>query len=335
MRAGRALLGVAVAIVIGTGVIVGAASIWFRDAVYGDRSLPAQQTDVVIERGATFARVVTALQDKGVLAHPIAFRILARLRHADANVKAGEYRFAAHQTSDEILQRLVRGEQFAVWVTIPEGYTAREIARTLAGRALGDASAYEHLFLAAGGITVAGARTPNLEGYLFPSTYLMPTDDSPAQIARVLVEQFRRELPADAPARARALHRTVPEMVTIASLIEREGKADDERPTIASVIYNRLRLGMPLEIDASIEYTFAEHHDVITKRDLESDSPYNTYRHVGLPPTPIANPGKPSLDAAFRPARSDYLYYVAKGDGHHAFAKTLQEHNANVARYLK
>jgi peptidoglycan lytic transglycosylase G len=123
--------------------------------------------------------------------------------------------------------------------------------------------------------------------------------------------------------------------VTIASLIEREGKADDERPTIASVIYNRLRLGMPLEIDASIEYTFPEHHDVITKRDLESDSPYNTYRHTGLPPTPIANPGKPSLDAAFGPARSDYLYYVAKGDGHHAFAKTLQEHNANVSRYLK
>ena len=92
---------------------------------------------------------------------------------------------------------------------------------------------------------------------------------------------------------------------------------------------------MPLEVDASIEYTFAEHHDVITKRDLEIDSPYNTYRHTGLPPTPIANPGKASLDAAFRPATTDYLYYVAKPDGHSAFAKTLQEHNANVARYLK
>jgi UPF0755 protein len=92
---------------------------------------------------------------------------------------------------------------------------------------------------------------------------------------------------------------------------------------------------MPLEVDASLEYAFPEHHDVITKRDLKIDSPYNTYRHVGLPPTPIANPGKPSLDAAFGPAHSDYLYYVAKGDGHHAFAKTLAEHNANVERYLK
>jgi UPF0755 protein len=189
--------------------------------------------------------------------------------------------------------------------------------------------------LNAEGIAVGGERTPNLEGYLFPSTYLIPTGDSVDQVAKILVDQFRRELPPDAPERAKALGRTVPEVVTIASLIEREGKADEDRPLIASVIYNRLRLGMPLEVDASIEYTFPEHHDVITKRDLETDSPYNTYRHTGLPPTPIANPGKASLDAAFRPAKSDYLYYVAKPDGHSAFAKTLQEHNANVARYLK
>lgn len=101
------------------------------------------------------------------------------------------------------------------------------------------------------------------------------------------------------------------------------------------MIYNRLRRGMPLEVDASIEYVFAEHHDVITKRDLEIDSPYNTYRHAGLPPTPIANPGKASLEAAFHPARSDYLYYIAKSDGHSVFAKTLAEHNANVNRYLR
>ncbi len=334
-RAGRALVGMAIAIVVGVGVIVGAASVWFRDAVYVDRELPAQQTDVVIERGSTFSQVVAALQGKHVLQHPLAFRLLARLRHVDADVKAGEYRFPAHQTSDSILQRLVRGEQFAVWVTIPEGYTANEIAQTLAGRALGDKSAYDHVFLHAGGIALGGAATPTLEGYLFPSTYLVPTDDTPAQIAKLLVEQFRRELPPDAAARAKALGRTLPEVVTIASLVEREGKADEDRPLIASVIYNRLRLGMPLEIDASIEYTFPEHHDVITKRDLEIDSPYNTYRHTGLPPTPIANPGKAALDAAFHPAKSDYLYYVAKPDGHSAFAKTLQEHNANVARYLK
>jgi UPF0755 protein len=334
-RARRALIGLAVAIVVSVGVIVGAASMWFRDAVYVDRARPEHQTDVVIARGATFSQVVSALQEKGVLQHALAFRLLARLRHVDSDVKAGEYRFPARQTSDEILKRLVRGEQFAVWVTIPEGYTAREIARALAGRALGDASAYEHAFLHDGGTVVAGGRTPNLEGYLFPSTYLIPTGDSPGQVTKILVDQFHKELPRDAAARAKTLGRTVPEVVVIASLIEREGKADEDRPLIASVIYNRLRRGMPLEVDASIEYTFAEHHDVITKRDLEIDSPYNTYRHTGLPPTPIANPGKASLDAAFRPATTDYLYYVAKPDGHSAFATTLQEHNANVARYLK
>ncbi len=334
-RAGRALLGVATATILGVGIIVGAASVWFRNAVYVDRELPVQQTDVIIPRGATFSQVVAALQEKRVLQHPLAFRLLARLRHVDADVKAGEYRFPAHQTSDGVLQRLVRGEQFAVWVTIPEGWTAREIGQALASRALGDASTYERTFLRSRGIELGGVRTPNLEGYLFPSTYLVPTDDTPEQIAKILVDQFRHELPPDAAARAKALGRTVPEVATIASLIEREGKVDEDRPLIASVIYNRLRLGMPLEVDASIEYTFPEHHDVITKRDLQIDSPYNTYRHTGLPPTPIANPGKASLDAAFRPAKTDYLYYVAKPDGHSAFAKTLQEHNANVERYLK
>jgi UPF0755 protein len=334
-RAGRALLGVTVAVLVGVGVIVAAASMWFRDAVYEDRSHPAQQTDVIIPRGSTFAQVTAALDQRGVLAHALAFRILARLRHVDADVKAGEYRFPAHQTSDEVLRRLVRGEQFAIWVTIPEGYTAREIAKTLAGRSLGDAGAYDRVFLGEGGIALGGTRSPNLEGYLFPSTYLIPIDDPPARVAKILTDEFRRELPPDAEKRAKALGRTLPEVVTIASLVEREGKVDEDRPLIASVIYNRLRLGMPLEVDASIEYTFPEHHDVITKRDLEADSPYNTYRHTGLPPTPIANPGKASLDAAFEPAKSDYLYYVAKPDGHAAFAKTLQEHNANVARYLK
>jgi UPF0755 protein len=334
-RAGRALVGLAVATVLCVGVIVGAASLWFRDAVYIDDALPAQQTDVIVPNGATFGQVASLLRERGVLAHPFVFRLLARLRRVDSDVKAGEYRFPAHQTSDAVLQRLVRGEQFAVWVTIPEGYTAREIAQTLASRSLGDAARYERTFLRSGGVGIDGAQTRSLEGYLFPSTYLIPIDDSPEAVASILVDQFRRELPADAERRARALGRSVPDVVTVASLIEREGKVDQDRPLIASVIYNRLRLGMPLEVDAAIEYTFPEHHDVITKRDLAIDSPYNTYRHTGLPPTPIANPGKASLDAAFGPAKSDYLYYVAKSDGHSVFAKTLAEHNANVERYLK
>jgi UPF0755 protein len=322
MRSRAALVQASLAILVMVGVIVTSASLWFRSAVYGDRSLPVHATRIVIPRGTTFGGVVAILQAQGVLAHPLAFRLLARMRGTEADVKAGEYRFEPGQTSDEILQTLVSGNQVAVWVTIPEGFTAREIAQSFAAHGLGDEGAFERAF------------TPH-EGFLFPSTYLVPNPIAPDAAARIMTDQFARELPADAAARAKALGRTIPEIVTIASLIEREAKADDERGLMAGVYYNRLQRGMPLEVDASIEYALPEHHTVITERDLELDSPYNTYRRAGLPPTPIANPGKPSLDAAFHPVASDYLFYVYKGDGHHAFAKTLAEHNANVARYLK
>jgi UPF0755 protein len=331
----HALFNTLAAILVMAAVLVTAAALWFRSAVYGDRTLPQERTSVVIPRGESFGGIVAALQARRVLAHPIAFRILARMRNDEGDVKAGEYAFAPHQTSDEILRKLVAGEaQVAVWVTIPEGFTAREVAQTLAERKLGSAEMYDSFFLH-DGIDLDGRRTPSLEGYLFPSTYLMPLDVTPAGAAKIMTNQFRKELPADADARARSLGRTVPEIVTIASLVEREAKADDERALMAGVYYNRLRLGMPLEVDATIEYVFPEHHPVITKNDLAIESPYNSYLRTGLPPTPIANPGKASLDAAFDPRASDYLYYVYKGDGHHAFARTLAEHNANVARYLK
>jgi UPF0755 protein len=331
----RALFETSVAILVMVAVIVTASALWFRDAVYGDRSRPRTQTSVVIPRGTSFSDVVGLLQEHDVLAHPIAFRILARMREDEADVKAGEYGFAPGETSDEILRKLVAGEaQVAVWVTIPEGFTAREIAQTLAERKLGNALAYQHAFLHEG-LALDGSRTSSLEGYLFPSTYLLPIDLTPQLAVKVMTDEFRKELPADAEARARALGLTVAQVVTIASLVEREAKASDERALMAGVYYNRLRLGMPLEVDATIEYIFPQHHAVITRHDLAIDSPYNTYLHTGLPPTPIANPGRASLDAAFDPRPSDYLYYVYKGDGHHAFARTLAEHNANVERYLK
>ena len=184
-------------------------------------------------------------------------------------------------------------------------------------------------------IVVDGFRTANMEGYLFPDTYLMPLGASPATVEAIMSAQFRKELPADAARKARARGLTVPQVVTLASLIEREAKADDERPLMAGVYYNRLRLGMPLEVDATIEYALPTHQTVITYSDLRIDSPYNSYLHQGLPPTPIANPGRPSLVAALNPRPSEFLYYVYKGHGHHAFAKTLAEQNANVAKYLK
>jgi UPF0755 protein len=322
-----AALGIALAL-----VILGLALGWAGVSL--DRGLPSAETDVVIAQGAPAGEIGRRLASAGVIRSALAFGLLVRLRRAGSEMRAGEYRFPAHESPSEVLDRLLAGgRQVAVWVTIPEGFTARQIALTLQGHGFGGAQTLARYF-AAHSLVLSGARTRSLEGYLFPDTYLLPVGAGPAVIARMLTAQFRRELPADAAARARRLGLDVPQVVTLASLVEREAKADDERALMAGVYYNRLRLGMPLEVDATIEYTFAHHKDVITLADLARDSPYNTYKHAGLPPTPIANPGRPSLVAAFEPRPSAYLYYVYKGNGHHAFSRTLAEHNANIARYL-
>jgi UPF0755 protein len=183
-------------------------------------------------------------------------------------------------------------------------------------------------------LVVDGTRTKNLEGFLFPSTYLVPLGARPAQVERQMTAEFFRQLPRDAGTQARRLHVTVPQAVAVASLVEREAKIDADRPLIAGVIYNRLRLEMPLEVDATIEYALPQHKSALSFGDLKIDSPFNTYTHAGLPPTPIANPGKPSMEAALHPSKTDFLYYVYCGNGRHVFARTLGEHQANVARCL-
>jgi len=316
-------------------VVVVAGAAWFGFAIFGDRSHPAATTQVIVARGSTFRDIAGQLASAGIIGNPVAFRAYAKLRKADTGVHAGEFRFPAHQTAAAVLQQLQSGgAQIAKWITIPEGFSAKQIALRLEDGGFGNASAFANAFLH-DTIVAGGTRTKNLEGYLFPSTYLVPLGATPKVIEQIMTAQFFKELPAGAVQKARAHGLTVPQVVTLASLIEREAKADDERPLIAGVYYNRLRLGMPLEVDASIEYAFPQHHSVITYSDLKLDSPYNTYRRQGLPPTPIANPGEASLLAAFNPKASDYLYYVYKGNGHHAFAKTLAQQNANIAKYLK
>ncbi|HTU70492.1 MAG TPA: endolytic transglycosylase MltG [Candidatus Baltobacteraceae bacterium] len=325
------ILGALVALVVILGL--GAVGAWSA-LVYLDRSHPTEKTDVIVPPGASFSDIAALLEERGVIGNSFAFRILARLRHADVEVRAGAYAFAPHATAAEILEQLVTGgAQIATWVTIPEGYRDSQIAHRLAAEGVGAAEAFERSFRTTS-LDVDGTRTRGLEGFLFPSTYLVPLDATPAQVARQLTDQFFKELPSDAAQRARALHVTVPQAVTVASLVEREAKIDADRPLIAAVIYNRLRLGMPLQIDATIEYALPRYKSELSLHDLQVDSPYNTYRHDGLPPTPIANPGLPSLEAALHPAKTDALYYVYCGNGHHAFASTLAQHQANVARCL-
>jgi UPF0755 protein len=326
----RAFFGVF--LMLGSLLLYGMFSVYH--ALYIDRSLPSVETSLVVPRGAAASDVGKQLAEARIIPSPLLFWILVRSERAGDRIRAGQFRFAAHQTPEAILQKLVSGgDQVAVWVTFPEGFTARQTAQVLAEHHRGSEEAFERYFLHHS-ISLYGVRTRSLEGFLFPSTYLIPVEVSPAAAAHLLLGQFLAELPPDAGQRARRLGLTVPQVVTLASLIEREAKVDSERPLMAGVYYNRLRRGMPLEVDATIEYIFSKHKDVITLADLARDSPYNTYKHTGLPPTPIANPGKSSLWAAFHPQNSGYLFYVYKGNGRHAFSRTLAEHQANIVRYL-
>jgi UPF0755 protein len=314
-------------------VIAGAATLWY--AIYGNRSHPTASAQVIIARGSTFDEIARQLVDDGVIDNVLTFRLLARARHQDVAVRAGEYRFTPHRTQDEVLRALVSGgAQVATWVTVPEGFTAAQIASRLQDSGIGSAPAFLREFMQQR-LIVDGAQTKNLEGVLFPSTYLVPLGDAPAQVAGILTTEFLKELPRDAASQTRKLGISVPQAVTVASLVEREAKSEGDRPKIAGVIYNRLRLRMPLQVDATIEYALPAHKAALSFADLKLDSPYNTYTHAGLPPTPIANPGLPSLQAALHPSKVDALYYVYCGNGRHVFAKTLAEHHANVARCLQ
>jgi len=304
-------------------------------ASYGlflDRSLPGRASEIVVTPGSDFDTIVSSLAEAGITRHPWLLRALSHIRGASAKIDAGRYRFPAHLSTIELLDRLLAGGRNSLWVTIPEGFTDREIARRLARRGLGKAVALERAFKHDTAL-VDGVRITGLEGFLFPDTYLVPLGATPEQIESQMLARFRQELPAHARRRARALHVSLVGAITIASMIEREAKIDRDRPLIASVIYNRLRLGMPLQIDATVEYALPHHRSTLTYADLRVPSPYNTYLHAGLPPGPIANPGRASIEAAFHPAKTDFLYYVAKGDGSHVFAATLAEQTANIARY--
>jgi UPF0755 protein len=303
--------------------------------VYGDRRYPAAPTTVDIAPGTSPDAIAQQLGQAGVVASPQLLLLYLRARQMTSNILAAEYDFPAHQSIADVGQRLATGgHAAAVWITVPEGFTASQIAGRLEGHGLVDAGVFLDTVKRTD-LIFGTARSRGLEGYLFPDTYLMPRHVSPNAIAALMTAQFMRELPSGYTQRARTLGFDLPQIVTIASMIEREAKVDVERPIIAGVIYNRLHRRMPLEIDATVEYALPQHKPQLSLHDLAVDSPYNTYKHVGLPPTPIANPGRRSLLAAFYPAKVDYLYYVYRGHGRHQFSRTLQEQQEAERKYLQ
>ncbi|MEW6324864.1 MAG: endolytic transglycosylase MltG [Nitrospirota bacterium] len=291
--------------------------------------------DVVVEvpDGAALAAVARQLAGAGVVSHPRYFTLLGQLLNADRAIQAGDYAFNTGMRPLEVLGRLTSGSVIQIAVTIPEGFTAREIAAHLEAQELMPAEG----FLAAAHdpalIKELGLTAPSAEGYLFPSTYYITRRTTPEELARRMVQEFRnatREWDWTGNGRPTL---TPHQVVTLASIIEKETSLDEERPLVAAVFYNRLRRRMPLQSDPTVIYGLAGFDGNLRKADLSKKTPYNTYVIYGLPPGPIANPGAASLTAALHPSPVDYLYFVSKNDGSHVFSSTLADHQRAVARY--
>lgn len=313
-------------------LLAGGGSLWYvLSQPVGSKSEAPRLVLIRPQTGAlTIAR---ALKDAGVIRSRFAFLAVAVARGTHRHLLAGEYEFAPGLPLLEIVPRLEQGRGLVHEVTIPEGFAAQQIAQVLADSGLIDWDRFMRLLRDHQTLEVHRLGSGSLEGYLFPDTYRLVKGMSEEAIIHRMVRRFQEVFGPEEQARAKELDMSVPEVVTMASLIEREARVSQERALISAVFHNRLRRGMPLQSDPTVLYGLSRFGGRLTKANLQAPSPYNTYLHQGLPPGPIANPGRASILAALYPASSRYLYFVSKNDGTHAFSNTLQEHDALVRRY--
>ncbi|MBW3622245.1 MAG: endolytic transglycosylase MltG [Armatimonadetes bacterium] len=292
-----------------------------------------ERVKVEIPNKATARDIAEKLKQKGVIRSETAFLVMARILDEAGSMQAGDYRVAPNMSLVQIIHLLSRGEGLAKWVTIPEGYTLKQIAETLDDSGLVDARRFERIARAGGKSfrdQVSFEPPQNLEGYLFPDTYKMPLKSTERKIIVEMLKTFDKKVAQPLKedfARAKAQGRSMREIVIIASMVEREALKKDEQSKIAGVIMNRLENGMRLQIDATVQYALAAPKRRLLYRDLEVASPYNTYKIDGLPPGPISSPGLQAIKAALKPEDTKALYYVARPDGSHIFTRTLKEHN--------
>lgn len=314
------------------------------------QAFPGEEVVVDIPQGASVREGLRVLEQQGVIRDQTLARLYWRFGLEDPVFMAGEYGFRGPASIPEVLSKITRGEVLTHRVTILEGLTFEEVAQHLAAEGFGSFDAFLAEMTTPRRIEDLDAEATDLEGYLFPDTYAFPRGASEAQIVAAMVAAFREHfiearsissslaasaLDAADTGRSRLSPR---EIVILASIVEKEAVHDDERPIIAGVYANRLRIGMGLYADPTIIYALKRQgtwDGNLRRRDLEMKSPYNTYRSVGLPPGPICSPGLASLTAAMAPADVPYLYFVSRNDGTHVFAKTLAEHNRNVHKWQK
>jgi UPF0755 protein len=314
-----------------------ASAVWgYFELKASHRGFAGTEIFVDIPPGASVSAIASRLADAGVVAHPLVFRAAVRLAGVDAKLQAGEYRFSEAATPGAIAQRLARGDVYTHAVTFREGLTMWEMAEVFESGGLGTRDDFLREARDVSRISAIDPEASSLEGYLFPDTYQLPRAAGAKGTVDAMVEGFLRAFDADLRAAAAARGLSPREVVTIASLVEKETAAPGERPIVSAVYQNRLRIRMGLQCDPTVIYALllaGRWNGNLTRENLRIDSPYNTYRYAGLPPGPIAAPGRASLEAAVKPAAVPYLYFVSRNDGTHAFATTLAEHNKNVLRW--
>ena len=314
-------------------IVVLAAGGWVAWQVYVPMTPPAN-TSLLLHSGYSTRRIAAELKKAGVIRSEIVF-LLWHALHPKPSLKAGEYRFEREARLPQVYERIARGDIYFHVVTIPEGYTMFDIAKAMEDVGLGPAADFVHIAETQTQlISDLAPEAKSLEGYLFPNTYQSTRTQSLEEMAATMVHQFRQV--AQQIGLNSVPNSDVPRGVTMASIVEKETAAPEERPLVASVYYNRLAQRMALDADPSVIYAellAGTYQGSLHHADLTVNSPYNTYRFLGLPPGPIGNPGRSSLEAALHPDNSKFLYFVSDGNGHHRFARSLEEHNRNVIAY--
>ena len=293
---------------------------------------------VEIPPGSGTAGMARRLADAGVVRSAQAFRITVWLRGSSRRLQAGEYRFDKPMTAAEVVDRIARGDVYVRALTFREGLTVREMAAVFESAGYGPASDFIDASKNVTLIRDIDAEAKDLEGYLFPDTYTLPRRTTGAQLVERMVTRFQKVMTPELRSKAAERGFSVRQVVTLASLVEKETAKAEERAVVAGVYTNRLKVGMGLQCDPTVIYALmlaGRYDGNIRKGDLQIDSPYNTYRYAGLPPGPIAAPGEAALRAAAEPADVPYLYFVSRNDGSHVFSTTLDEHNRNVYNFQK
>ncbi|MBN1227305.1 MAG: endolytic transglycosylase MltG [Deltaproteobacteria bacterium] len=291
----------------------------------------------VIKKGAGLKKVAADLKREGLIKNQYLFILMAVIKRECANIKAGEYSLNLLMSPIDIFNVLISGAVKTYSLTIPEGFTAEQIAHSLEAKALMNKEKFIELVTDKNVAASYNINGPGLEGYLFPDTYIISKDMEGRDLIDIMVRRFKRVFKEEVGRQESTEGQSLSEreIVTLASIVEKETASPEERPLIASVFLNRLKRGMRLESDPTVIYGLKEFDGDLTRKNLLTPNPYNTYIIYGLPPGPIGNPGRGSLKAAINPAKTNYLYFVSKNNGTHYFSGTLSEHNRAVYKYQK